>query len=157
MVNTVIVLAKSFSRYQLAKLPFWWDDFWVVLAWLLLMPICALGLAMVHVETSWDAEDRMIVDLDEAEILLKIIYALLQFLCASFAATRYAILALHLRLFVGSKLRIAIWAVAAFVTMQWIGFGLQSFFQCHPVEYFWNRRTEAMSTGSTAPSRHSSV
>lgn len=144
VVDTVIVLAKTYSRVQLAKLRFWWDDFWIILAYVFLIPICALGLAMVNVETSWPGgdEDRVIVDLDENEVLLKMVYCLLQFLLASYAATRYSILALYLRIFSDKKLRIAIWAVVAFVTVQWLGFAGQAFAQCHPARYFWDRRIE---------------
>lgn len=141
-VNTLIILAKTYSRVQIAKLRFWWDDFWIVVAYVFLMPICALGMVMVKVETSWSTEDRVILDLDENEILLKIIYALLQFLLASYAATRYSILALYLRIFSDKTLRLAIWTVAVFVTLQWMGFAITAFVQCNPVQYYWNRRIE---------------
>lgn len=142
IIDTLIVLAKTYSRMQIAKLRFWWDDFWIVVAYVLLMPICALGIAMVNTEVAWSSEDRIILNLDENEILLKIIYALLQFLLASYAATRYSILALYLRMFSDKWLRRAIWGVIALVTIQWIGYGLTSIFQCHPVEHYWNRRIE---------------
>lgn len=97
---------------------------------------------MVHIETSWSNEDRIILNLEENAILLKIIYALLQCLLASYAATRYSILALYLRIFSDKKLRIAIWAVTAFVTLQWLGFAITSVFQCNPVYHFWDRSVE---------------
>lgn len=142
VIDTLIVLAKSYSRLFLARLRFWWDDFWIIMAFVLLMPICAIGIAMAAVETSWSNEDRVILDLDENEILLKYIFTLLQFLLASYAATRYSILALYLRIFSDRPLRIAIWVVVAFVTLQWFGFGITAVFQCAPVNYFWNRRIE---------------
>ncbi|KAL2282576.1 hypothetical protein FJTKL_10441 [Diaporthe vaccinii] len=142
VVDTVIVAAKTFSRLGLAKLRFWWDDFWIIVGYFLLMPICALGLSMVHVETTWSSEDRIILNLEENAILLKIIYALLQCLLASYAATRFSILALYLRIFSDKKLRIAIWAVTAFVTLQWLGFAITSVFQCQPVYHFWDRSVE---------------
>lgn len=142
IVNTLVVLAKTYSRVQLARLRFWWDDFWIIVAYVFLMPICAIGIAMIKVEVSWDSEDRIIVSLEENEILLKMIYALLQFLLASYAATRYSILALYLRIFSDRKLRLAIWVVAGFVTLQWLGFALASILQCNPVQYYWNRRIE---------------
>lgn len=142
VVDTLIVLAKTYSRMRIAKLRFWWDDFWIVVAYVLLMPICALGIAMVNVEVAWNDEDRIILDLDENAVLLKIIYALLQFLLASYAATRFSILALYLRIFSDKMLRRAIWAVVAFVTVQWLGYAVTSIFQCSPVEFYWDRRIE---------------
>lgn len=142
VVDTVIVAAKTFSRLGLAKLRFWWDDFWIIVGYFLLMPICALGLSMVHVETTWSSEDRIILNLEENAILLKIIYALLQCLLASYAATRFSILALYLRIFSDKKLRIAIWAVTGFVTLQWLGFAITSIFQCQPIYHFWDRSVE---------------
>lgn len=142
IIDTVIVLAKTYSRVQLARLRFWWDDFWIIVAYVFLIPICAIGLVMIKVETSWSDEDRIILNLDENEILLKMIYALLQFLLASYAATRYSILALYLRIFSGRKLRIAIWTVIVFVSLQWLGFAITSFAQCSPVQHYWNRRIE---------------
>lgn len=142
VVDTVIVLAKTYSRLQLAKLRFWWDDFWIIVAYVTLIPLCAFGLAMAHIETSWSTEDRIIADPDELEILLKIIYALLQFLTASYAATRYSILALYLRIFADKKLRIAVWVVAGFVTLQWGAFAIASYVQCNPVQFYWNKRIE---------------
>lgn len=142
IVNTLVVLAKTYSRVQLARLRFWWDDFWIIVAYVLLLPICIIGLVMVKVETSWSSEDRLILNLDENEILLKLIYSLLQFLLASYAATRYSILALYLRIFSDRTLRIAIWTVIAFVTLQWLGFAITALAQCSPVQYYWNRRIE---------------
>lgn len=142
VLDTLIVLAKTYSRMRIAKLRFWWDDFWIVVAYALLMPICGLGIAMVEIEVAWSREDRIILDLDENEVLLKIIYALLQFLLASYAATRYSILALYLRMFSDKMLRRAIWAVVAFVTLQWLGYAFTSVFQCSPVQHYWNRRIE---------------
>lgn len=141
-IDTLIVIGKTYSRLYLAKLKFWWDDLWIVVAWALLMPLCGMGVAMAKIETDWDDEDRVIVNLDEAEILLKIIYTLLQFLLASYAATRYSILALYLRIFSDKKLRIAIWCTIAFVTVQWLVFAIQSVVQCNPVRYYWDRRIE---------------
>lgn len=138
-VDTVIVAAKTYSRLQIAKLPFWWDDFWIVLAYILLMPICGMGIAMAKVEVNWNNEDRIVLNLEENAILLKMIYALLQFLITSYALTRYSILALYLRIFSGKRLRVAVWCVIAFVTLQWLGFGITAFFQCRPVAYFWDR------------------
>lgn len=142
IIDTLIVAAKTYSRMQIAKLRFWWDDFWIVVAYVLLMPICGLGIAMVNTEVAWNNEDRIIVDLDENEILLKIIYALLQFLLASYAATRYSVLALYLRIFSDRWLRAAIWGVIAFVTIQWLGYAITSLVQCQPAQYYWNRRIE---------------
>jgi hypothetical protein len=142
VIDTLVVAAKTFSRHGIAKLRFWWDDFWIIVGYLLLMPICGLGLAMVSVETSWSNEDRVILNLEENAILLKCIYALLQFLLASYAATRYSILALYLRIFSDRRLRIAIWAVTGFVTLQWLGFAITSVFQCTPVYHFWDRSVE---------------
>lgn len=142
VIDTVIVAAKTFSRHGIAKLRFWWDDFWIIVGYMLLMPICGLGLAMVKVETSWSNEDRVILDLDENEILLKIIYALLQCLLASYAATRFSILALYLRIFRHKILRRAIWTLVLFVTLQWLGFAITSVFQCSPVYHFWDRAVE---------------
>lgn len=142
IIDTLIVAAKTFSRHGIAKLRFWWDDFWIIVGYFLLMPICGLGLAMVKVETSWSNEDRIILSLEENEILLKIIYALLQFLLASYAATRFSILALYLRIFSDRKLRTAIWALTAFVALQWLGFAITSVFQCIPVYHFWDRAVE---------------
>lgn len=142
ILDTLIVLAKTYSRHQIAKLRFWWDDFWILVAFVLLMPLCALGIVMVNTEVAWNNEDRIIVNLDEAEILLKIIYALLQFLVASYAATRFSILALYLRMFSDKALRRAIWAVIVFVTLQWVAFSIASLVQCRPVQYYWNRRIE---------------
>lgn len=144
VIDTVIVAAKTFSRHGIAKLRFWWDDFWIIVGYFLLMPICGLGLAMVKVETSWSNEDRIILNLEENEILLKIIYALLQFLLASYAATRFSILALYLRIFSDKKLRVAIWVTASFVTLQWLGFAITSVFQCIPVYHFWDRAVEGV-------------
>lgn len=142
LVDTLIVLAKTYSRVRIAKLRFWWDDFWILVAYVLLMPICGLGVAMVKTEVAWNNEDRIVLNLDENEILLKIVYALLQFLLASYVATRYSILALYLRIFSDKWLRRAIWAVVAFVTAQWLAFGLTAVFQCYPVQFYWNRRIE---------------
>ncbi|KAK2604789.1 hypothetical protein N8I77_007689 [Diaporthe amygdali] len=142
VVDTVIVAAKTFSRLGIAKLRFWWDDFWIIVGWLLLMPICGMGMAMAKVETAWSNEDRIILNLEENEILLKIIYALLQCLLASYAATRFSILALYLRIFSDKRLRIAIWTVTAFVALQWVGFAITSVFQCIPVYHFWDRSIE---------------
>lgn len=142
VVDTLIVAAKTYSRMHIAKLRFWWDDFWIVVAYVLLMPICGLGIAMVTTEVAWNNEDRIVLDLDENEILLKIIYALLQFLLASYAATRYSLLALYLRIFSDRWLRAAIWGVIAFVTVQWLGYGITSLVQCQPAQYYWNRRIE---------------
>lgn len=142
IIDTLIVLAKTYSRIRLARLRFWWDDFWIIVAYVFLMPICAIAMSMVKVETSWSTEDRIILDLDENEALLKLIYVLLHFLLASYAATRYSILALYLRIFSDSKLRVAIWAVAVFVTLQWVSFAISAIMQCNPVQYFWNRRIE---------------
>lgn len=142
VVDTFIVAAKTFSRHGIAKLRFWWDDFWIIVGYLLLMPICGLGLAMVQVETSWSNEDRIILNLEENKILLKIIYALLQCLLASYAATRFSILALYLRIFSDKILRRGIWALTAFVTLQWLGFAITSVFQCNPISHFWDRAVE---------------
>lgn len=142
VVDTLIVLAKTYSRSQIAKLRFWWDDLWIVVAYVLLMPICGLGLAMVKTEVAWSNEDRIVLNLDENEVLLKIIYALLQFLLASYAATRFSILALYLRIFSDKWLRRAIWSVVAFVIVQWLAFALTAIFQCSPVQLYWNRRIE---------------
>ncbi|KAF3768857.1 hypothetical protein M406DRAFT_71826 [Cryphonectria parasitica EP155] len=138
-IDTVIVLAKTYSRVQIAKLKFWWDDFWIIAAYILLMPICAIGLAMVSVEVAWSDEDRIIYDLDENEILLKYIYALMQVLFASYAATRYSILALYLRIFSDRRLRIALWVVITIVSLQWLVFGTISLFQCLPVQSYWDK------------------
>lgn len=142
VIDTAIVLAKTYSRLQLAKLRFWWDDFWIVVAYVTLMPTCAIGLTMAHLEISWLDEDRIILDLDENETLLKLIYALLQVLLTSYAATRFSILALYLRIFADKNLRIAVWLVAGFVTLQWGGFAIASYVQCNPVQHYWNRRIE---------------
>jgi hypothetical protein len=142
VIDTLIVGLKSFSRLGLARLRFWWDDFWILAGYCLLMPICGLGLAMVQVETAWSSEDRIIYSLEENAILLKMIYALLQFLLASYAATRFSILALYLRIFSDRRLRRAIWAVTAFVALQWLGFAITAVFQCRPVQYFWDRAIE---------------
>ncbi|ROW12208.1 hypothetical protein VMCG_00348 [Cytospora schulzeri] len=103
------------------------------------MPICGMGIAMAKVEINWNNEDRIVLDLEENAILLKMIYSLLQFLITSYALTRYSILALYLRIFSGKRLRIAVWCVVAFVTLQWIGFAITAIFQCRPVDYFWDR------------------
>lgn len=142
VIDTLIVVAKTYSRHQIAKLRFWWDDFWIIAAYVLLMPLCALGMVMAHTEVTWNNEDRIIENVDEAEILLKIIFALLQFLVASYAATRYSILALYLRMFSDKLLRRAIWAAIGFVTLQWIAFSIASIVQCQPVRYYWDRRIE---------------
>ncbi|KUI65185.1 hypothetical protein VM1G_00601 [Cytospora mali] len=142
VVDTVIVAAKTYSRVRVAKLPFWWDDFWIIMGYILLIPICAMGITMVKVEVAWNDEDRIIMNPDENEILLKIIYALLQFLVASYASTRYSILALYLRIFSGRRLRIAVWCVIGFVTIQWMSFAIAAVFQCIPVAYFWDRTME---------------
>lgn len=142
IIDTIIVAAKTYSRVRIARLRFWWDDFWILLAYAFLIPICVIAMVMVTVEISWSSEDRIILNLDENEVLLKMIYALLQFLLASYAATRYSILALYLRIFSDRKLRIAIWTVVVFVSLQWIGFAITSFVQCNPVQYYWNRRIE---------------
>lgn len=142
IIDTIIVAAKTYSRVRIARLRFWWDDFWILLAYAFLIPICVIAMVMVTVEISWSSEDRIILNLDENEVLLKMIYSLLQFLLASYATTRYSILALYLRIFSDPKLRIAIWTVVVFVTLQWIGFAIASFVQCNPVQYYWNRRIE---------------
>lgn len=139
VIDTVIVALKTYSRFRIAKLSFWWDDFWILVAYALLMPICAMGIAMAQVEVAWNNEDRIVLNLKENEILLKMIYSLLQFLIVSYALTRYSILALYLRIFTGRWLRIATWCVVAFVTLQWLGFAVTAIFQCRPVEYFWDR------------------
>lgn len=142
ILNTIIVLAKTYSRVQLARLRFWWDDFWIVVAYVLLMPVCVLAMIMVKTETDWSSEDRVILNLDENEILLKIIYTILQFLFASYAATRWSILALYLRIFSDKRLRLVIWTVSIFVGLQWLGFAITAIVQCSPVQFYWNRRIE---------------
>ncbi|KAK7741981.1 hypothetical protein SLS53_004564 [Cytospora paraplurivora] len=139
VIDTVIVSLKTYSRLRIAKLPFWWDDFWIIVAYAFLMPICAMGIAMAQVEVAWNNEDRVVLNMEENEILLKMIYSLLQFLIVSYALTRYSILALYLRIFSGRWLRITTWCVVAFVTLQWLGFATTAIFQCRPVEFFWDR------------------
>lgn len=139
IVDTIIVAAKTYSRVQIARLSFWWDDFWIIVGYVLLMPICALGITMANVEVAWNNEDRLILNYEENKILLKIIYSLLQFLVASYALTRYSILALYLRIFSDRRLRVAVWCVVAFVTLQWLAFALTAIFQCRPVSYYWDR------------------
>lgn len=142
IIDTVIVLAKTYSRLGIAKLRFWWDDFWIILAYVLLMPICALGISMAGVEVAWDNRDRIVTNMEENKILLKMIYAILQFLMISYVLTRYSILALYLRIFSGKRLRIAIWVVVGFVTVQWLSFAITALLQCQPVAYFWDRTME---------------
>lgn len=63
IVDTLIVIAKTYSRLYLAKLRFWWDDFWIIVAWATLMPLCGLALAMPYTEVAWNNEDRIIYNL----------------------------------------------------------------------------------------------
>lgn len=139
VVDTIIVITKTYSRLAIAKLRFWWDDFWIILGYVMLMPICAIGISMAGVEVAWDNVDRIITNLEENAILLKMIFALLQFLMVSYVLTRYSILALYLRIFSGKRLRIAIWGVIVFVTLQWLGFAITAVLQCEPVSYYWDR------------------
>ena len=86
--------------------------------------------------------DSIVTDLGELELVLKSIYAIEQLILPGYALTRFSILALYLRIFSDRGVRIAIWIVAALITLQWFAFGLASLFQCQPIEYFWNRGIE---------------
>lgn len=137
VVNTSIVLARAVSRHYIAKLSFWWDDVCIVVAYVALAAMGALALVMVEIEVSASQWDVVVSGLAEMQGLAKLIYAYLLLLTASFAATRLAILALYLRIFQGVVLRRCIWAVVAFVAVQYAAFTLVSVFACWPVHKFW--------------------
>lgn len=44
VVNTVFVVGRLVSRLVIRKLPFWWDDFWVLPAYAANIGACAIGL-----------------------------------------------------------------------------------------------------------------
>lgn len=137
VLNTLIVVARTVSRHYIAKLSFWWDDLCIVVGYVALLAMGTLALVMVRIETGYSQWDVEVDNLDEMVQLAKLIYAYLLLLMVSFAATRFAILALYLRIFQGPRLRKVIWAVVAFVTLQYTAFTLVSIFSCWPVYKFW--------------------
>lgn len=105
------------------------------------MAMGAVALIIVRIEVSGSKWDVEVSDLDELTKLAKLIYAYLLLLTASFAATRFAILALYLRIFQNTKLRRVIWMAIVFVALQNTAVMLVSVFSCWPVSNFWTPTT----------------
>lgn len=136
-LDTIVFLARAFSRHYIAKLAFWWDDLCITVGYVTLAAMGAIILVMVRIEIDYSQWDAEVAKLDEMRLLAKLIYAYLLLLTAAFAATRLAILALYLRIFQGRVLRRVLWAVVAFVVLQYAAFSLVSAFACWPVYKFW--------------------
>ncbi|KAI9671071.1 MAG: hypothetical protein M1831_005156 [Alyxoria varia] len=142
ILTTIFFVLRAISRGLIGRVPFGWDDAWIILAWILSIVVATLGLLKGDTESTTSMSNEVIVDPEVNARLLKLVFAIVQCVVAEYCTTRLSVFCLYLRLFRGKKVRMVCWVFLGFVVCQYLGFAIAGILQCRPVRYFWDKTVE---------------
>ncbi|KAL9599262.1 MAG: hypothetical protein Q9219_003964 [cf. Caloplaca sp. 3 TL-2023] len=147
VLSTAAVIGRLICRRYL-KSPISWDDYTIVLAWVVFIAVCASGSLVTHAvvlaATHYGAGLHIIaVSFPNLQNFFKCLYVFELTYGVAIVLVKISIVLFYFRLFpketTSRRWRWCAYGITALQLASWIAGFTTAVFQCRPVSYFWRR------------------
>jgi hypothetical protein len=139
IIATLVVLLRFLARRFFQNTNIGWDDWFILLAWIGLIPSTAIVQVMTH---HGMGKDIWTINPDDLTVMLKLFYIEQWIYQLVIIATKISIVFLYLRIFPSNtsrKFAYISWAIIAGLLAYLVGFWVYYAVECRPLSYFWHQ------------------